>query len=165
MPKKKTIPDQGFIDRMLQITEKAGGQNALARLSGVPQSTLAAYLRGGEPGRPQLIALAIAANRSITWLATGKEEGEGAIAIALNNRDDKALSIKDGQNRPTATQENLRWIEEWMNEYYGKYPSLSMYLYEDLKDRYQSFREFVEKKRSLGDPQVGAPAVKSAVGE
>lgn len=40
-----------------------------------------------------------------------------------------------------------------------------MYLYEDLKDRYPAFSEFVEKKRSLGDPQVGAPAVKSAVGE
>lgn len=60
-------------------------------------------------------------------------------------------------HQPTATQENLRWIVEWMNKYYGEHPSQSMYLYEDLKDRYPSFREFVEKKRASGDHQAGLP--------
>ena len=60
-------------------------------------------------------------------------------------------------HQPTATQENLRWIVEWMNKYYGEHPSKSMYLYEDLKERYPSFSEFVEKKRASGDHQAGLP--------
>ncbi len=34
-----------------------------------------------------------------------------------------------------------------MNEYYGEHPSESMCLYEELKDRFPSFREFIKKKR------------------
>ena len=49
---------------------------------------------------------------------------------------------------PTATFENLRWIVEWMNEYYAEHPSESMCLYEELKDRFPSFREFIKKKRT-----------------
>lgn len=52
----------------------AGNAFVLSKTSGVPQSTLANYFKGGEPGREHLVSLAKAARVDLLWLATGEGE-------------------------------------------------------------------------------------------
>jgi phage repressor protein C with HTH and peptisase S24 domain len=63
---------QSFLDRLKTAAMRAGGPDALAKLSKVPRRTLGNYLAGrNEPKRPQLVDLARASNVSVQWLALG----------------------------------------------------------------------------------------------
>lgn len=55
-----------------------GGSQELARLAGIPYTTVRQYIRG-ETDMPseKLVALAAAAGVSISWLASGKETAAG----------------------------------------------------------------------------------------
>ena len=55
-----------------------GSVSALAKAAGISQSGIRRYFSGGEPSRPQLIALAKAAGVSVAWLATGDEPQQPA---------------------------------------------------------------------------------------
>lgn len=126
------------------------------------------------PGNKSTMMLADYFGCDLGWLSTGEGEPFPGQQVEKRAKEGNSPAQAAGTNglilggdvwqkrrtsdrQPTATQENLRWIVEWMNKYYGEHPSQSMYLYEDLKDRYPSFREFVEKKRASGDPQAGLP--------
>lgn len=74
-----------FFKRLEEIAQIAGSVNALSVKSGVPQSTLRNYFKGGEPGRPHLIALAKAGGKSVEWLATGSESTNKAKASNSSN--------------------------------------------------------------------------------
>jgi len=63
--------DGGFVARLNQIVEAAGGASGLARKAGISPSGLSRYLAGGEPSRRVLVALADAAGVRIDWLARG----------------------------------------------------------------------------------------------
>lgn len=53
------------------VAERAGGMAALARKSGVPQTTIHRVLNGGEMKAGVLVAIAAAAGVRLEWLATG----------------------------------------------------------------------------------------------
>ncbi len=70
-------PESGdpFQDRLHRLVQIAGSANALAKRVGISQSGIQRYLKGGEPTRKMLIALAEGTGVSLTWLMTG----EGAM--------------------------------------------------------------------------------------
>lgn len=67
-----TEPGNGFVERMKVCAELAGSATALAKRAGVSQSGIRRYFSGGEPTRPQLIAIARAVEVRVAWLATGE---------------------------------------------------------------------------------------------
>ena len=62
----------GFHNRLKQAVGTES-QNAFARRAGIPQSTLSAIWRGGEPTLSTLTRISVAAGVSLTWLALGEE--------------------------------------------------------------------------------------------
>lgn len=70
--KGKDESDPQFIFRLKKLASIAGSVNALARASGVSQGGLQRYMKGGEPTRRILIALASATQVSLNWLMTGE---------------------------------------------------------------------------------------------
>lgn len=81
MKKEKKSTDHAFIDRMQILAKNAGSVNALAKQAGISQSGIRRYFEGGEPARPQLIALAKASGVSISWLITGEEDPKKTTTI------------------------------------------------------------------------------------
>jgi phage repressor protein C with HTH and peptisase S24 domain len=68
------LADEAFTARLLEVVEAAGGQNALARKTGLSQSGIARLTSGGEPTLSTLKAIAKASNRSLVWLVEGRDE-------------------------------------------------------------------------------------------
>ncbi len=65
--------DDQFVNRIRTLVQKAGGQQALARASGLSLGGIQRYLRGGEPTRTVLIRLSEAMSVPLLWLVTGEE--------------------------------------------------------------------------------------------
>lgn len=63
--------DVAFISRLSRCAEKAGSLYALAKKAGLGPATVRKYLRGSEPSRPFLVAIARAAGVSLDWLCAG----------------------------------------------------------------------------------------------
>lgn len=61
-----------FHERLQRLVQIAGSANALAKRSGISQSGIQRYLKGGEPTRKMLITLAECTGVSLTWLMTGE---------------------------------------------------------------------------------------------
>ncbi|PIA70949.1 c repressor [Ectopseudomonas toyotomiensis] len=61
-----------FLQRLQRLVQIAGSANALAKRSGISQSGIQRYLKGGEPTRKMLITLAECTGVSLVWLMTGK---------------------------------------------------------------------------------------------
>ncbi|UZZ12233.1 helix-turn-helix transcriptional regulator [Ectopseudomonas mendocina] len=61
-----------FLQRLQKLVQIAGSANALAKRSGISQSGIQRYLKGGEPTRKMLITLAECTGVSLVWLMTGK---------------------------------------------------------------------------------------------
>lgn len=62
----------GFAERLRSLADDRGSVSALAKAAGISQSGLQRYLNGGEPSRKALIAIALACNVSLDWLAMGR---------------------------------------------------------------------------------------------
>jgi transcriptional regulator with XRE-family HTH domain len=71
-----------FPERLRQLTAEFGSRYALAKLSGVPASTLQSYEAGSKPGIEALTNLATAANVDLNWLVSGKGEMRPAGLIS-----------------------------------------------------------------------------------
>lgn len=74
MPKRKKGTDPtnaAFRARIIELIAKAGGRYSLSRAAGISISSINNYLRGGEPTRPALCALAKGGNVSVDYLAAG----------------------------------------------------------------------------------------------
>lgn len=165
MPRKKTEPDQEFIGRMNEIVGKGGGQNEFARKANMAQGTLRPYLFGAEPTRPQLISLAKAANRSISWLATGKEENEGKVVATIEpGQPEKKALLREAGKRITETDPSLRVLVEWMEEYFGEDPDQIPSFFLDMVKNWPSFDEFLEKK-GFGRDRQNRPLEKKSVND
>jgi transcriptional regulator with XRE-family HTH domain len=77
---------EGFRERLLRLVEEAGGQNALARASGLSQSGINRLVQGGDPGLDTLQKLALATGRSVAWLAEGldgEQVGTTYVSVPL----------------------------------------------------------------------------------
>ncbi len=61
-----------FQERLQRLVQIAGSANALAKRSGISQSGIQRYLKGGEPTRKMLITLAECTGVSLLWLLTGQ---------------------------------------------------------------------------------------------
>lgn len=61
-----------FAERLRILGKRLGSLSALARASGVSDSTIHLWLRGSEPSREKLNALSKAARVSIGWLVSGE---------------------------------------------------------------------------------------------
>ncbi|GEK71558.1 MULTISPECIES: XRE family transcriptional regulator [Halomonas] len=70
--------ETSFIARMEFCARSVGSVSALAKAAGISQSGIRRYFTGGEPSRPQLIAIAKAAGVGVAWLAVGEEEEQQA---------------------------------------------------------------------------------------
>lgn len=80
MPKTFATPfpdSDALRSRLQECAQKLGSVNALAKASGIPQSTIRNYFTDGEPSRYNIVAIAKAAGVSVSWLATGESEGGG----------------------------------------------------------------------------------------
>lgn len=64
--------ETSFIARMQFCAERVGSVSALAKAAGISQSGIRRYFSGGEPTRPQLIAIAQAAGVGVAWLTAGE---------------------------------------------------------------------------------------------
>jgi len=61
-----------FARRLRQVISEFGSRYALAKASGIPQSTLQSYAAGSKPGTDVLVGLARVANLDLNWLLTGQ---------------------------------------------------------------------------------------------
>lgn len=73
------MADEAFTRRMAQVVDEAGGQNALARKTGLAQSGIARLVKGGEPTLSTLKSIAKASDRSLLWLITGEVDSPAEI--------------------------------------------------------------------------------------
>lgn len=113
-----------FSKRVEKLVVEAGGQNALARKSGLSLGAIQRYLKGGEPTRGALIKLAIAGSVDTEWLTHGTagtkehriplfgfaeeaqagwympEELEQAAALHWPDPDIFAVSVLDNNLKP-----------------------------------------------------------------
>jgi len=79
--------DGNFIDRINLLVKKAGGQNAMARNSGLSLGAIQRYLKGGEPTRPAIISMAKSGGVSTEWLISGESQNndnEGKKSASMN---------------------------------------------------------------------------------
>ncbi|CAM5522472.1 helix-turn-helix domain-containing protein [Eoetvoesiella caeni] len=117
--------ESDFISRMRLCSDKIGSVNALARKSGIAQSTVRRYLEGGEPGRPHLIAIAEAAGVDLIWLATGRG-ASGAQRVESEpltpdmdlleqviSKTERMLARKEKKASPEAKAKVVRMIYEY----------------------------------------------------
>ena len=66
------FPDSDALRTRLQLcADKIGSVNALAKASGIPQSTLRNYFLDGVPSVHNIVAIARTAEVSVAWLAAG----------------------------------------------------------------------------------------------
>lgn len=80
-----------FHERLQKLVQIAGSANALAKRSGISQSGIQRYMKGGEPTRKMLITLAECTGVSLLWLMTG-EGGELASQPAAQGSDNDAYA-------------------------------------------------------------------------
>lgn len=76
-----------FLDRLKELIATSPSDAAFARECGIPNSTLASWLRGTAPAMKQLVLIAKAKGVSLDWLITGRGEmyvavGEAALSTA-----------------------------------------------------------------------------------
>lgn len=74
--------DHGFVARFNVCVERCKNLAELSRRSGIARSTLIAYQSGGDPTREKLVAISVAANVSVAWLATGEGTTPDASAAS-----------------------------------------------------------------------------------
>lgn len=63
-----------FSQRLKQVIKEFGSRYALAKVSGIPASSLQSYEAGSKPGMDALATLARVANVDLNWLLTGRGE-------------------------------------------------------------------------------------------
>lgn len=80
--------DKEFIERLRRLSAIAGSATALAKAAGISQSGLQRYLKGGEPTRKVLVALAECTGVDLVWLATGKGSERSGSSLAADPDED-----------------------------------------------------------------------------
>jgi len=102
----------------------------MERRAGLKKQSLKTYLKGHEPPRQVLIAIARAASVSIEWLASGEEQRTAALAPGIDKHQlaisvKEVLEVLDAEDRET----NAETVAEIVVDYYiewerdGRQPS------------------------------------------
>jgi hypothetical protein len=73
--------DHGFVKRLAEIVGEFPSRAALGKAAGLSPSSLQSYLKGAEPTRPALVALARAAEVSLEWLADNRGDKKPHPAV------------------------------------------------------------------------------------
>jgi phage repressor protein C with HTH and peptisase S24 domain len=77
--------DQDFIKRIGELVERAGGQTALSRKTGMSLGAIQRYIKGGEPTRTALMKLAETCDVTLHWLVYGSETEQEERAGSKRN--------------------------------------------------------------------------------
>jgi phage repressor protein C with HTH and peptisase S24 domain len=108
-----------FAERLRIVGKNVGSLSALARKTGVSDSTIHLWLRGSEPSREKLIALAKAGNVNVEWLISGQGPmsgpGEGYIALKMP----MWLSNPDGSREGRLVNSDFAVKTEWIERLPG----------------------------------------------
>ena len=133
------------------LVNSGASQVQFAKIIGKSESTVSGYLNGSItiPAIVLFYAASLPPKTSVDWLISGKEGQSGnnvAGTIEPGNDQAKVRLIEAGQ-KATARNIHLRQIIEWMDDAFGQNEEQALFFYEDLKERYPSFFEFMERKR------------------
>lgn len=93
--------DQEFVARVQMLVDRAGGQSALSRKSGLSNGAIQRYLRGGDPTRNALVKLCDACDVSMNWLVYGDELfdfSDQNVQIKRKKLDIYGFGETDGQS-------------------------------------------------------------------
>lgn len=106
------------------------------------------------PTIENLIKIAAARNVTVGWLAAG----EGEQRTAKTKTDLKSTNIEPGSGEEKITGHNihLRQILDWMNAEFGEDDEEALFFYEEMKDAFEDFAEFIEEKKRAGGSGVAA---------
>ena len=144
-PGQKGDTDFEFIERVKELTREVGGLSTLSQISGIPPSTLADFYKGGEPTRPQLIALAKAASKTIAWLITGEgttnHEGQPTaknLQIQLQNQKDSFDQAMD---------EFFEMVKKWQIDENGRNMKTVIEFAQEFPLRYPEMSEWLKKRK------------------
>jgi transcriptional regulator with XRE-family HTH domain len=125
-----------FIARVNEITGEVGGLNTLSQISGIPQSTIANYYKGVEPTRPQLIALAKAVGKTISWLITGE-----SLKIQPQKQKDSFDQAMD---------EFFEMVKNWQIDENGRNMKTVIEFAQEFPLRFPEMSEWLKKKKRKG---------------
>ncbi len=138
-----------ILDRVWKETDLKN-QTELAEMLGIRSASISDAKTRGKFPSDWVVKINLKYGINPAWLLTG----EGPIisnsppTTEEKNRIWGETRKEELRKRPRPTQEerHLRHIVEWMDDEFTKYPDngLSFYLY--LRDNYDSFRLFIEKK-------------------
>lgn len=111
--KPKTPEQIAFSRRLLRAAESAGGKAKLAKDAGFSDvQTLQNYtVRGTEPRRPHLVALARAGGVTVDWLATGEASINEGLLFLIISELEEWLEDENPENPPTPS-EKARFVIE-----------------------------------------------------
>lgn len=88
--------DGDLSGRLRHLADTAGSVSALARISDIPQRTMAGYVSGAhEPRASELLKIANAAKVSVNWLVTGLPD-EGKVAKRDETPQSSVIQINGG---------------------------------------------------------------------
>lgn len=120
-------------------------------LGGIKKSPISSYEKGDAYPRPDTLALIASLGKvTLDWLITGQEQENKTLNGTIE--PDNQETGENLKSYPKVTEFNvhLRQIIEWMDAEFGQKDEQALFFYEDLKDRYPTFAEFMEKKRPGG---------------
>ena len=110
-------------------------------------STISGYESGEADPKPDtLVQIAAIGGVTIDWLITGQETLKKQAEIAATvepGTEEKKARLRVARERNIL----LRKVVEWMDETFTNNDEQALFFYEDLKERYPSFAEFVDKNR------------------
>lgn len=115
---------KGLGDRILQAAKKVGGQKKLSEMTGISESQLYRYItEAGQPTVSKFVAISLASELSVQWLATGHEQelstadeafrrlAEDHVVIPCYGKED--LADVDTRKLPEAKQ-SMAFPKGWI---------------------------------------------------
>jgi hypothetical protein len=105
-------PDRGFVKRLEEIVGDFPSRAALGKAAGLSPSSLQSYLKGAEPTRPALVALAKAADVSLVWLADNRGDKKPHPPVPDGYAEIPVFDIRKagGYVYPLVMEEVASWI-------------------------------------------------------
>ena len=111
---------EGFKQRLRKLAELVGSVNALAKASGIAQSTIRKYFERGEPPRSTIFKLAEAAEVRAEWLLTGVgsmqagADDAGADAIWIPDYDTYARVVSGNEVDSECMDGLVAFRRDWL---------------------------------------------------
>jgi transcriptional regulator with XRE-family HTH domain len=101
--KKEHDDKRAFKERLDLAAKRAGSYYELARRAQVGEETLRNYrVRGSEPSRPILVAIAKAAGVSVGWLAAGQFDISARLLTEVVEELERCLEEAEAEIEPRA---------------------------------------------------------------